>query len=362
MNSIKWLITTLFLTALFAVIMVAVNLIVDHHAVRQILFNGKLENKQTAYPDGINQRMFNAELIFSNPEKFESLLFGSSRVAVIDVAKISSERFYNMFYTTGQPPEHLAIIKAFLQKGIKPKSVVIGLDEFCFNPPDIASKKELLMVMHPDVNGPTRAEIFAMYFFRKPTRRELKTWYKRVVQHKKEGRYILSDRGVNLGWQEQKDKKIERTGKPIFDFKIRKYEPVSFDRQETDEAFKTISELIQLSRQYHFRIIFFFNPLYSEFYLNHAEAMFNIKERLTLLTDYYDFSGFTSVTTNALNYYEESHYRYRIGDMIIKQIFGSGDVQLPDDFGLLITRENVTQHIAKQKNDLEQYLKTRQLR
>lgn len=216
------------------------------------------------------------------------------------------------------------------------------------------------MVMHPEVNGQTRAEIFAMYFFRKPARRELKTWYKRVAQHKKEGRYILSDRGVNLGWQEQKDKKIEQTGKPIFDFKTQKYEPVAFDRQETDKAFQAIEELAQLSRLHDFRIIFFFNPVYSEFYLNYAEAMLNVKERLALLTAYYDFSGFNSVTTNALNYYEESHYRYRVGDMILKRIFGNNDAQVPNDFGLLVTRDNATHHIEKQRHDLEQYLKIHQ--
>lgn len=362
MNPKKWLITTLLLTLFFSVVMVTINLVVDHHALRLILFNGKVKNKQMAYPDDINQRIFNTEMVFQNPEKFESFLFGSSRVAVIDVAKIRSERFYNMFYTNGKPTEHLAIIKAFLQKGIKPNSVVIGLDEFCFNPPNASNKKNLVMIMHPDVNGPSRAKIFTMFFFRKPVHRELSTWYQKVILRKMEGKYILSDHGVNLGWQERKEKIIALTGKPIFDFKIGKYKPVSFDRKETEETFAAIEELIQLSRLHNFRTIFFFNPLYSEFYLNYAEAMFNVKERLTLLTDYYDFSGFNAITKNAINYYEESHYRYRVGDMIIKRIFERGDAQVPNDFGFLVTRKNVTQYILQQRNDLEQYLKTNQLR
>ena len=116
MNYLKWLITTLSLMLIFAVIVVAVNFYVDHHAVRLSLFSGNKEINQTVFPDGINQHTFNPEVIFRNPEKFDSFLFGSSRTAQIDVAKISGGRFYNMSYSLGLPHQHLAIIKALLKR------------------------------------------------------------------------------------------------------------------------------------------------------------------------------------------------------------------------------------------------------
>ena len=80
------------------------------------------------------------------------------------------------------------------------------------------------------------------------------------------------------------------------------------------------------------------------------------------MTDYYDFSGFNSVTTNPVNYYEEVHYRYRVGDMIIERIFGGSVAALPEDFGSLVTKHSIGQHLEKQKRELEQYLKSHSLK
>jgi hypothetical protein len=360
MNHTKWLITVLFLIITFSAMVVGVNFYVDHHAVRLSLFSGKKEFLETIYPDGTNQHMFNPERIFRNPEKFDSFLFGSSRTTVIDVAKIPTGRFYNMSYSLGLPASHLAILKAFLQRGVKIKSVVIGLDEFCFNQSGTKNQKHLVRIMHPDISGKSRLEIFDMYFFRKPDLVELAKWRDRVLEGKTEGRLIINNQGLNLGWL-QKERIIEATGKPIFNFAIRKYEPITFGSKEMGDAFGAIEELIALSRTHHFAITFFITPFYSQYYLNNAEGLFSVKERLATLTGYYDFSGLNSVTTNDLNYYEESHYRYRVGDMIAKRIYGDGNIDIPNDFGVLVTRQNITRHLEKQKLELEQYLKARNL-
>jgi hypothetical protein len=354
MNYFKWLIATLFFILLFACGIVAANFCVDHHGVRLSLFSGNKEIRQTVYPDGLNQHMFNAELIFRRPEKFDSFLFGSSRVSVIDVAKIPTGRFYNMSYSQGLPTQHLAVIKSILQKGIKIKSVVIGLDEFCFLLSASAHQKQLLRIMHPDIGGPNRLEIFGMYFFRKPSLDELARWRDRVIYGKMEGRIIMNSQGVHLGWH-QKEKILQTIKKPIFQFTIQKYEPITYGQEETDEALAAIEELINLSRLHGFSITFFITPFYSNFYLNYAEGLLSIKERLAKLTDYYDFSGINSVTTNDMNYYEESHYRYRVGDMMIKRMFGD-TTDTSDDFGVLVTSQNVARHLKNQKHELEQYL------
>jgi len=356
----KWLITTLSLILIFAALIVAVNFYVDHHAIRLSMFGGKKEIRQTIYPDGINQHIFNPELIFHNPEKFDSFLFGSSRTAVIDVAKISPGRFYNMSYSLGLPVQHRVILKALIDKGVKVNNVLVGLDEFCFSLPPKTRQKHLIRIMHPDIGGPNHLEIFGMYFFRKPDLKELSQWKARAFSGKSEGRIITSSQGLNLGWA-QKDKIIETVGLPIFNFTISKYEPIVYGQKEMDEAFAEIGKLIALSKTHHFRLIFFITPFYSQLYLNEAEALLPAKERLAGMTDYYDFSGFNSVTTSAMNYYEESHYRYRVGDMIIARIFGSDAVKLPDDFGVLVTKQNIGRHLETQKRELEQYLRKQNL-
>lgn len=357
----KWLITVLSLILIFASLIIALNFYVDHYAIRLSLFSGKKKIQQSVYPDGLNQHIFNAEFIFREPTKFDSFLFGSSRVGAIDVTKIPTGRFYNMSYSQGLPAQHLAILKAFLKKGIKIKSVMIGLDEFCFSLSASTHQKHLLRIMHPDIDGPSRPEIFCMYFFRKPDIKELTLWKNRVLLGKLEHRMILTEDGVNLGWQE-KEKIIETAKKPIFDFKISKYKPIIYGQQEIDETFQDIEKLIALSKANNFHITFFITPFYSQLYLNNAEELFRVKERLAQLTDYFDFSGINSVTTNALNYYEESHYRYLVSDMIVARIFGDHAVKVPDGFGVLVTRQNIDRHLKNQRRELEQYLQDQSIK
>ncbi len=343
------------LTAFFAVWVVGVNFYIDHYGVRLSLFSGEGEINQTIYPDGLNQHIFNPEFIFRNPEKFDSFLFGSSRISMMKPETIPTGHFFNMSYSQGLPIQHLAIIRAFLKRGVKVRSVVIGLDEFCFALPSIVSQDHLLRVMHPDAGGPGRLEIFRLYFFRKPDFYELERWRNRVWEEKKEGRFVLDGRGLNLGWL-PKDHLIEKTEHPIFLYAPKRYEPQIYGKKEKDDALTAIVELIDLSRKHGFSITFFISPLYAPFYLNHALELFEIKSRLAQITDFYDFSGFNPVTTNPLNYYDESHYSYRIGDRIIRRMLDSQNDNR-DNFGIRVTSRNVAGHIATQKRDLHEYLK-----
>jgi len=63
-----------------------------------------------------------------------------------------------------------------------------------------------------------------------------------------------------------------------------------------------------------------------------------------------------------MNYYEEVHFRYRVADMVIKRIFGAGTADVPDDFGVLVTKETIDQHLAEQQQDLDRYLRDAHLK
>lgn len=308
------------------------------------------------FMQGINERIFNFEYIFSYPNRFDSFLFGSSRTGLINVGKISSNNFYNMSYNGGIPSDHLMIIKAFLRKRIKINLVVIGLDEFSFSKTNIENESLLLRQMHPYITGKSLASIFYLYYFRMPQLFELAD-LKDKLSSNEQYRFILDKNGTNLGWMNI-EKKIIVSGKPNYLDKDITYEPFKYNEVIIDEVFSQIEELINLSKKHNFRLIFFFNPIRGPVYLNYALALIPIKEKLSSITDFYDFSGFNYMTTNNMNYYDDSHYRYFVGDMIAERIFGHGKINVFDDFGILVTSKNVDDHNKKQKIELEKYLKT----
>jgi hypothetical protein len=84
------------------------------------------------------------------------------------------------------------------------------------------------------------------------------------------------------------------------------------------------------------------DTFYKDDYLNYLKSIAKI-------TDFYDFSGYNSITTNNCNYYETSHYRPHIGELIAGRIFKDKNISIPNDFGTWVTKENVDKYLKNKK-------------
>ena len=73
-----------------------------------------------------NKNFIKMAYILDNPDKFDSFIFGSSRVGAIHGEKIKNARCYNMTYSMGLPGEHLANLKTMIKNGITPKNIYIA--------------------------------------------------------------------------------------------------------------------------------------------------------------------------------------------------------------------------------------------
>ena len=77
-----------------------------------------------------NQHFIKMRHVIANPSRYDSFLFGSSRVGKIDVSLIKDGRFYNLYYAEAVPAEYLKDLKILLSEGVKIRNVLIGLDDF----------------------------------------------------------------------------------------------------------------------------------------------------------------------------------------------------------------------------------------
>ncbi|HDQ04106.1 MAG TPA: hypothetical protein ENN23_05990 [Deltaproteobacteria bacterium] len=357
MKSILWLKVMFILTALFLAVVTGFNFYVDTYGVRLSLFSAKKELGRIEAVESINQHIFNPEYIFRNPNRFDSFIFGSSRAMLIDPKKITTGNYYNMSYTLGMLQHHVPILRTFIKRGIKIKTVIIALDEICFERDAAKHEYHLIRIMHPSVTGRSLFDIFFTYYFRFPQRFELSNGLKKLFNKQQEKKFLLSERGLILSFL-KREKLIEQYGITFIETEITRYSPKFFKEEIENEALSLIKELTVMAKKNDFELIIFFNPLYKNQYIEYAEALFSIKRKIASLTDYYDFSGLNSVTLDNLKYYDkDSHYRYLVGDMIIKKITGCGDARVPDDFGVLVTSKNAAGHIRKQKKELEEYKK-----
>lgn len=140
----KWVKSVIGLIVLCIVIIVLVNYIIDPYGILRRDFTMQFQEP--------NMNFVKTKYLL-NGTSFDSLLMGSSRVNFIDVSKISQGRYYNYWYSEGLPTEHLANVKILLDRGMKIKNIMVGLDDFSYLVDFTTHVSNLLRQPHPLATG-----------------------------------------------------------------------------------------------------------------------------------------------------------------------------------------------------------------
>ncbi|KGP77140.1 hypothetical protein JT05_00785 [Desulfosporosinus sp. Tol-M] len=80
------------------------------------------------------------------------------------------------------------------------------------------------------------------------------------------------------------------------------------------------------------------------------------KKEVSTLTPVWDFSGYTEITTEPIsetmqNFWDSSHYKKSVGNLVIDRMFNPQSDKVPVDFGILISPDNIDAHLAKIQRD-----------
>lgn len=296
-----------------------------------------------------NQRFIKMRYLLSNPDKYDSFIFGSSRVGNIPNETIKDGKWYNMTISQGIPSEHLYNLRLLLKKNVKIKTVMLGLEDFSYKLQSPSENGELITTPYSG-SAVENIKYYIKYTFKFPDKKMLDPY----INPKKEqfpvfydiynsGRPLHTeiDDYINTHKQEHiSDKKFKN--------------PSVHKENYMDQTLKDIKEFVELCKENSIKCIVFINPIYRSTYLANNPAQFmEFKKRLVQITDYYDFSGLNSITKDPFNYYETSHYRVFIGEkMLARMLDNYKKVSVPSDFGVLVTKNNIDTHIKLLKSQL----------
>lgn len=308
-----------------------------------------------------NQHYAKMRHLINAHHPWDSYLFGSSRVGKIDPGLISGGTYYNMNYSEGVPGEHLADIKILIEKGLPVKNVIIGIDNssYAISPEDHIDQ---IMRHGYDSSFFKRLPFQIKYLCSVPRLSIVKY----IRQTQDDSMIVFDILGNGMQRLEKVDENIEKNiEKHMNDARFQTLGKGPFDNVPADDyiqlmedTLRDIAEIVRLSREHGFKLYVFINPIHNLYYRLHNPGLFLVfKERLAGIVNYWDFSGFNSVTTSNYYYYETSHYRQLTGSMITCRITDCSSIDVPADFGVFVTSENVSGYIARQKEELKGYEK-----
>ena len=297
-----------------------------------------------------NKNFIKIRFITQNPDRYDSFVFGSSRVNSIDVRKIQGYKCYNVHYSGGLPRDHLDNIRYLLKKRVKIKLILIGLDDFSFRDDPEARLHQPLRYPYPPVLNQHPFPYYLRYFFSLmdwEIMKEALDGYKKKL-FKKSGDnpafYNMDMFDTGQMFFHQIDRQIEENPeKHRNDPKFLKHAIIPGNHLK--EAIEDLREIVRLTEAHQVRLVLFINPVHKNVFLDSGVDFDRFKRVLSHLSGFYDFSGLNSVTTDNYNYYETSHYRPKVGDLVIARIFNDRNIKVPEDFGQWVTAENIDLHL-----------------
>ena len=146
---------------------------------------------------------------------------------------------------------------------------------------------------------------------------------------------------------------------------IKLYFSLHSNYQFSQDYWNDFREIVQLCRENNIELTVFISPSHAtqweSIYATERWDVFEQwKEELVKIVPVWDFSGYNSITTEEIakymeNYVDNSHYTPEIGDLILQRILNKPN-KVPGDFGVLLTSENIEQHLEKIYSDRRKWL------
>lgn len=289
-----------------------------------------------------NERFVKMEYLLANTQKYDSLLLGSSRVAAINAKSLEGGKFYNLAIPISTPRENFRYLRILKKHGMKIKKVVYGIENETFRydttkhcPLSVFGPKYFY---YPETID-EKLFFYTQYLFLFP--------YLNVNKEKWVHKDYLTDSGSSA--QDYKGG-IEPIEKEKF-VKIRPSQLVYHDNN-----IKILKEIIAFCKENDIELTLFIVPEYKKHYLSQNVDKYNYyKKELAKIQDYYDFSGLNEITKNEKNFFDDKHFNFKTGTLIVDRLYNQSKDTNPriKNFGDYVTADNIDEHIKVLKEQLK---------
>ncbi len=287
-----------------------------------------------------NDKYVKINHVLNSPGRYDSFSFGSSRAGHIHTHQLSNGKWYNMYYWSGIPYEWMRSIQVFVKNGVEIKNVLITIGPFSYKSEPEERQDKFLFRFYPETFR-EKIVFFTRYLFKQPSLVEIKRKYRPiekwglVFDYGNTGNYYITklEHDIELDPDRHRKSKYFAQAMVVYGNQINEY-------------VNQVREIKRICDANGINLHVLFHPIHHLNFLNEDTKLMNTaKRRLVSITDFYDFSGLNTVTIDNYYYTDVVHFRPKVGDMMLKKIFGEPDVKVPPDFGVKVTGDNIERHL-----------------
>ncbi|MEG2848411.1 MAG: hypothetical protein RR904_06580 [Bacilli bacterium] len=311
-----------------------INYFIDPYAV----FRKKYESRKTP----ANEYYLKTKYILENPNKYNSYIFGSSRVGTLKGENLNFGKFYNMTFSGALLAEILKTLEIFEEKEVEIKNIILGIDDFdLYITPE--SQEEVMYKLSYEKLTRTPFSLYKNYILTNP--------FNKVTYEYFFGNKISNVDILDTGKWSLPIKEVEIENNPTKHRGDKIFEISHSSQSEKPRLQKTISEvkkIIEICERREINLTVIFLPIHKTTYEgNNLENLNSFKKELSKITDYWDFLELNEFTEDNYYWYEASHYRPLLGELILKKIFKENFLISPK----IVDEKNVFGKFIKKTNN-----------
>lgn len=342
----NWLIKLVILVAALMVFLAAFNYAIDP------LWCFSHADWFTTYQKPFNERQQKTNfLTHNNTGKYDALIIGNSRVCMIKQTDFSGMQAYNYSLAGMTPYEFRDYIDYFKKVSGIPGTIFLGLHF------QNSNQRLKASVEPPEYYIKNAQSPFYRFkvLFTKDTfgysydNLQIK---KHIRKNRINGYFYDHDNIATLIKPNNESKRLDAIRSEVDDLR----KTYRNDYTYWDDLEKSMTDLRQANPDT--RFIPFTTPVSKPYFcamilegkLPQYERW--LKEMVGVFGQVWHFENLNSVTLDYDNNFSDSHHFYTpVGTMIAHRISGVDDINTPSDFGLLLTKDNIDEHLAKIKAD-----------
>ena len=365
MNSKKWIKILLILCLFSGGFVGGFNYLVDPQGFNNKILIDNINNKKISNTSMTTR--FKTNILVNG--KFDAIMLGTSRIGVMDpniVNKYLNTNTFNLEY-----PGSNTIIQNKLFKYANNynniKYLIYGIDFMAFNENRIIKNdfKEFYD-LEKKVDDYEKISNLDLYFNTETLTKSIKLIIKNILNIQETEPIYLYENGMRdyKNYIEDNEKGTLKLDKEI-NLSIKSY----FGKNDSSiyknynfsyEYLNYFKETIDFCKKNNIKVFVYIPPMYSEHFdaLNSAgyfDEFELFKKELVKITSFIDFTGHNTISTNKNNYWDSSHLRVELTNQIMAKIFNDTSIDIPSDFGIFVTRDNIDNHLLDLRKQIQYY-------
>lgn len=288
---------------------------------------------------------------------WDNLMLGTSRIGLMDT-NVTDTYLGGKTFTMSLPGSAMPLqFDSFLYavKFNNVKNIIYGIDFMTFNK-NLKFNDDYVQ-FKDELQSFGKFHTYDIYFNMKTLKKSIDTILNNSSEHPKRYAFYSENGMRHFPNLEQKlkngDFNIQHSINKHLQQYFRKNHGFYSNYEYSSEYMHMFKKIVNYCHENDINIYVYIPPMYFEHFYALRKAGLKsqfetFKRELVKITDFIDFTGVNSITTNKNNYWDSSHLRTEHTEIVMAKLIHNVDAEGDQDFGVRVTKMNIEEHLKKQ--------------